>query len=105
MKVGILEIPGTALSMGQDYYTAVGKEHFCKILRSAVGLINKRGIDDSIKTASWIGSLESDLRIIGMSDGSRLRSTHPASSASPRAEPIPTVLQPGGKKGIASPHQ
>ena len=36
MKVGILEIPGTALSKGQAYYAVVGKEHFCKIPKSAV---------------------------------------------------------------------
>lgn len=36
MKVAILEIPGTALSKGKDYYTVVGKEHFCKIPESAV---------------------------------------------------------------------
>lgn len=38
MKVGILEIPGTALSKGQDYDVVVGKEHFCKIPKSAVRL-------------------------------------------------------------------
>ncbi len=36
MKVGIREIPGTALSLGEDYDVVVGKEHFCKIPKSAV---------------------------------------------------------------------
>jgi hypothetical protein len=29
MKVGILEIPGTALSKGEDYHAVAGKGHFC----------------------------------------------------------------------------
>jgi hypothetical protein len=38
MKVGILEMPGTALSEGEDYDAVIGKELFCQIPKSAVRL-------------------------------------------------------------------
>lgn len=36
MKVGILEIPGTALSLGETYHAVIGKESFCEIPKTAV---------------------------------------------------------------------